>query len=249
MASSRSAPNGNGFVQRCPPSSLGRVFGRAFACASACARCPLGRVPPLPAEPPCRRLRPAIAPFVLNAKDGCQLMPVFRSAEGRSIYHRRYVMALDVAENVALFEGLAPRTCIVARDPRAAAMEIPVFFVVAATSRLRSFGRIQKARRSRRPIRSMSAGASRTSASTYGKPGRASAKSAPSLPAVRPDFSSAKALAPGFGTLAASLVNTVFTPKLPAEPYPARREASAKRRIAEQTLEPGASVVVHRHTG
>ena len=68
--------------------------------------------------------------FILEPKGDLELMPVFRTAEGRSIFHRPYSLLLDVGGRVQLFMGNAPGTCLLARDDdRSAAMEVPVFFV------------------------------------------------------------------------------------------------------------------------
>jgi hypothetical protein len=58
-----------------------------------------------------------------------ELMPVFRVAEGRSVFHRPFSLFLDVNEGVGVFLGNDPRTCLLARDESSQALKIPVFFV------------------------------------------------------------------------------------------------------------------------
>ncbi|MFZ1109986.1 MAG: hypothetical protein WAN43_16760 [Rhodomicrobium sp.] len=68
--------------------------------------------------------------FVLEATGDVERMPAFHSAEGRSIFHRRFAMSLDIVERVSLFESSARQTLVIARDrSRPAALQIPVFFV------------------------------------------------------------------------------------------------------------------------
>jgi uncharacterized caspase-like protein len=68
--------------------------------------------------------------FMLEPAGDLELMPVFRVAEGRSIFHRRYSLFLDVGGRAGLFQSNAPRTSMLARDDqRSSAMKVPVFFV------------------------------------------------------------------------------------------------------------------------
>ena len=68
--------------------------------------------------------------FILEPKGDLELMPVFRVAEGRSIFHRPYSLLLDVGGRVQLFQSNVPGTCVLARDDeRSSAMKVPVFFI------------------------------------------------------------------------------------------------------------------------
>ncbi len=68
--------------------------------------------------------------FVLEAKGVFEKMPLFRAANGRSVYHRPFSISLDVTDRVSVFMSPAPRTCVLARDQdRSSPLKIPVFFV------------------------------------------------------------------------------------------------------------------------
>ncbi len=68
--------------------------------------------------------------FVLEPKGDLEPMPVFKVAEGRSIFHRPFSLLLDVGGKVSLFQSNAPKTCVLARDDgRFPPDKIPVFFV------------------------------------------------------------------------------------------------------------------------
>ena len=67
--------------------------------------------------------------FMLESAGDLQLMPVFRVAEGRSVFHRPFSLLLDVGGRVGVFLSSAPRTCLLARDESSQALKIPVFFV------------------------------------------------------------------------------------------------------------------------
>ncbi|MBI4725319.1 MAG: hypothetical protein HY765_10170 [Rhodomicrobium sp.] len=68
--------------------------------------------------------------FMLEAQGGSELTPPFPDAGLRMIYHRTFILSLDIAEPVALFKTDAPRTVLVARDKeRSAPLHMPVFFV------------------------------------------------------------------------------------------------------------------------
>ncbi len=67
--------------------------------------------------------------FMLEPAGDLELMPVFRVAEGRSVFHRPFSLFLDVGGKVSVFLSSAPRTCLLARDESSQALKIPVFFV------------------------------------------------------------------------------------------------------------------------
>ena len=68
--------------------------------------------------------------FVLEPAGDLAVMPVFRVAGGRSIFHRPFKLSVDAfAGRVAIFQSNAPQTCVLARDQNSAPLEIPVFFV------------------------------------------------------------------------------------------------------------------------
>ena len=101
--------------------------------------------------------------FVLEATGNVERMPAFHSAEGRSIFHRRFAMSLDIVERVSLFESSARQTLVIARDrsgwPRCKSL---CSSWGAPTNRWRNLRRTPKILHSLLRGRSMSAPTSRT---------------------------------------------------------------------------------------
>jgi hypothetical protein len=68
--------------------------------------------------------------FVLDARGNIELMPQSEAGGQRRIFHRTFILSLDVADSISLFYGGAPRSCVIGRDQeRKQPLQVPVFFV------------------------------------------------------------------------------------------------------------------------
>jgi hypothetical protein len=68
--------------------------------------------------------------FMLEPNGEVELIPPAVSGTQRSIYHRTFSLALDVAERISLFYSNRPQTFLISRDhERTKPLKMPVFFV------------------------------------------------------------------------------------------------------------------------
>ncbi len=97
------------------------VFGAGSSLLEACRRWPQNR---LIVDGGLQSRR-----FTLEARGESEEAPILE-AGARKMFHRTFILSLDIAEPIALFHTRAQNTCIVARDKeKSVPLKIPVFFV------------------------------------------------------------------------------------------------------------------------